>query len=388
MNQAVENDKKSRWLDIVKRVGRWTWVIVSWIVAAMTILAAQGGRFNPDWSTLPALLAMTFPAWFLGNLIIGIINIFHNRIAAAGAGVALLLSLGAFWTFCPLNFFNGSLSAEERARSFSFMSFNAYLWEDSDSIYPAQGNRSASFIINSGVDIACLQEATPWEPRLHRSLTQAQLDSIDSIYPYSNYGNPVCHIISKYPLRNIPIRQHPSQYCGFSAAEIDIKGEKVVFISVHLESIGLPDEDKTNFIEMTEGSADVNWRSASGTYYRKLSHAFRVRAEQARMMRHTLDSLQSLGHKNIILSGDFNDIGDCYAMRVISGGSMKNAYSRAGLGPVVTYHANRFYFNIDHILYQGDLEIADISHGSETCSDHYPVFATFLLTDPAIKPNQ
>lgn len=366
-------------LRILKKTGFWAWTIISVAISVFTVLSAQGGRINPEWWTFPAILAMTFPFWFVANIVIGTINFFVRRKASIVQGVALILSLGAFWTFCPLNIFHSSLTDEEESKALKLMTFNTFGFYDDEKNYPDNTNRTATTIINSGADIVCLQEIGIIYDMPARHLTTAQIDSINEIYPYYAYEEErMVAVLSKYPIKEIELPQHESKFSGSHAALVDFKGHQILVVSVHLQSIGLNDEDRLIYHELTEGSSGLNWTKASKMLYGKLAYAFRQRAQQAHIIRHALDSL---GYGNVIVAGDFNDISGCYAMRTIEGGKMKSAYSRAGFGPIITYHSNRFYFNIDHILYQGDMKIADIRRGNIKSSDHYPVYATFTFSD-------
>ena len=80
------------------------------------------------------------------------------------------------------------------------------------------------------------------------------------------------------------------------------------------------------------------------------------------------------------MAGDFNDIQGSYALRTILGdGDMHDAYAENAFGPTITYHGNRFYFRIDHVLYRGDMEAVDIERGDTPSSDHYPLLTTFVM---------
>lgn len=364
----------------LKKTGFWIWMAVSVIISALTVLSAEGGRVNPEWWTFPAILAMTFPFWFVANLIAGTINLFVKKKAAIIQGAALLLSLGGFWSFCPLNIFHSSLAAEDESETLKLMTYNIFGFCDTEKKYPGNTNRTATAIINSGADVLCLQEIGWLFDLPDRRLTAEQIDSINEIYPYYAYEEErMVAVLSKYPIIEIDIPQHESQFFGTYAALVNFKGHEVLVVSIHLQSIGLNDDDRLIYHELTEGASELNKTKAIRMLYGKLSDAFKQRAQQAHMMRHTLDSL---GYKNVILAGDFNDINGCYAMRVIEGGKMKNAYSHTGFGPTITYHSNRFWFNIDHILYQGALKIVDMHKGDIKSSDHYPVYATFKFTSP------
>ena len=61
---------------------------------------------------------------------------------------------------------------------------------------------------------------------------------------------------------------------------------------------------------------------------------------------------------------------------------MHDAYAQNAFGPTITYHGNRFYFRIDHVLYGGDMEAVDIERGDVPSSDHYPLLTTFVFDEP------
>lgn len=58
---------------------------------------------------------------------------------------------------------------------------------------------------------------------------------------------------------------------------------------------------------------------------------------------------------------------------------MKDAYVECGFGPLITYHANRFYFKIDQIFYSGNmLDAVKIKCVKNPSSDHYPLLVDFV----------
>ena len=56
----------------------------------------------------------------------------------------------------------------------------------------------------------------------------------------------------------------------------------------------------------------------------------------------------------------------------------RDAYNELGLGPGITYHANRFWFRIDHILYKGNMEARWLVRQRHKSSDHYPLVTRFV----------
>lgn len=360
----------------VGRILKWTWLIMTIGVSVMTVLSAFGGCFNPEVVTWPALIAMAFPILILLNCILGFINLCISKKAAIVQWGALLCSTPALCNWCPLHPF-ASHKVENESNEIQFMSYNTFGFVDDEGLYPDSTNRTASAIINSGADIICLQEVGMIVDMPTRSLLDEQIDSINNVYPYfSSEEEKMVSILSKYPMRDIDLEQPVNPYAGWQAAEVYVGNDTILVVSVHLQSFGLNDEDKLIYHRITSGSVD---ESLAGTriIYNKLTGAMRSRAQQARKLRHQLDSLN---YKNVILSGDFNDIAGCYAMRQLLDADLKSVYHEIGNGPVITYHSDGFLFNIDHTLYRGNVRPVKYRHGKIKSSDHYPLYITFETT--------
>ncbi len=357
-----------------KRICLTAWLTASTLVTVMELISGFGGVVNPQWWSLPAMVAMTFPIWLMMTAATALINIAVNRRMALIQWLALLLSAGPIVHICPLNVSFGNRDSGERL---TVMTYNTFGFCDAEGIYPNHTNRTASQIINCGADVVCLQEIGLISGSPVRELHDAQIDSINEVYPYYVYQeDKMLAVLSKYPLTEVDFQQHDSPLSGVQGALVDFNGTEILVISIHLQSIGLNEEDKLVYHNMTSRGKSVDWSNAGRQIYRKLANAFVKRSEQARMIRHQLDSLP---YKSRIIAGDFNDINDCYAMRTLAAGKMRNAFVDVGFGPTITYNSNRFYFNIDHILYSGDLRADSIWHLKTRSSDHYPVFATFTV---------
>ena len=159
---------------------------------------------------------------------------------------------------------------------------------------------------------------------------------------------------------------------------VHIMGHKTLVVSVHFQSIGLNSDDKALFHQLTEGEGARKVKEVKQQLLGKLSLAFRERAKQARLLREQIDSLNV---ENVIIAGDFNDIPDCYAMRLLAKEDFKSAFATAGCGPTHTYYGNRFFFNIDHILYRGKMHAVGYERQKEGNSDHYPIEVKFIWKD-------
>lgn len=355
------------------------------LVAAGLLLSAYGGAIDPNKSVWPQIFGMTFPAWIILMLVMVPVSFIIWRKSALLPTAALLIAMPAILTISPLHI-GGALSQSERASSFSVMTYNVYGFVDHEFESDDSGgkgakeSRSLQQIIDTQPDIVCMQEG--YNPNYRFKL---QMDTINKIYPYSNFipeGGEI--IFSKYPFKIVPTPQPAWHTAHYSAYELDVDGHPLLVVNCHLQSIGLTPDDKALYRELTDKRIESPTRSelskVKNSILSKLAVAFKLRAEQARHIRQFLEEYPG----NAILVGDFNDVQGNYAYRSICSAGMRDAYADSGFGPTITYIDNRFYFHIDQIFYRGDMRAVDIVRGDIKSSDHYPMTATFVWNAPDI----
>lgn len=355
------------------------------LVAAGLLLSAYGGAIDPNKSVWPQIFGMTFPAWIILMLVMVPVSFIIWRKSALLPTAALLIAMPAILTISPLHI-GGALSQSERASSFSVMTYNVYGFVDHEFESDDSGgkgakeSRSLQQIIDTQPDIVCMQEG--YNPNYRFKL---QMDTINKIYPYSNFipeGGEI--IFSKYPFKIVPTPQPAWHTAHYSAYELDVDGHPLLVVNCHLQSIGLTPDDKALYRELTDKRIESPTRSelskVKNSILSKLAVAFKLRAEQARHIRQFLEEHPG----NAILVGDFNDVQGNYAYRCICSAGMRDAYADSGFGPTITYIDNRFYFHIDQIFYRGDMRAVDIVRGDIKSSDHYPMTATFVWNAPDI----
>ncbi len=355
------------------------------LVAAGLLLSAYGGAIDPNKSVWPQIFGMTFPAWIILMLVMVPVSFIIWRKSALLPTAALLIAMPAILTISPLHI-GGALSQSERASSFSVMTYNVYGFVDHEFESDDSGgkgakeSRSLQQIIDTQPDIVCIQEG--YNPNYRFKL---QMDTVNKIYPYSNFipeGGEI--IFSKYPFKIVPTPQPAWHTAHYSAYELDVDGHPLLVVNCHLQSIGLTPDDKALYRELTDKRIESPTRSelskVKNSILSKLAIAFKLRAEQARHIRQFLEEHPG----NAILVGDFNDVQGNYAYRSICSAGMRDAYADSGFGPTITYIDNRFYFHIDQIFYRGDMRAVDIVRGDIKSSDHYPMTATFVWNAPDI----
>ncbi len=359
---------------------RSLWTLLNIVCGLCTLLAGYGGYINPDKFALAQLANMTFPGWIVLTLILLAVNLFIRKKLAWLSVAVLVACIGPILTISPLNFTSRSLSPDDESRTFTLLTYNVYNFRDNQGVNPEWGNRTLSYILSTDADIVCLQESS----NLNGVGKKAQRDSINSRYPYRLYSNRSGEVLlSKYHATEIDTPKPDWGSGSFCAYDVEVEGHEVTVVNCHLQSIGLTDDDKELYRELTDKELRNPSRSelskVKNGIVTKLLAAFRIRAQQARYIKEFLATRKG----NVILVGDFNDVPGSYAYRTIKSDGLKDAYSECAFGPTVTYNDNRFYFRIDQMLYRGDLEAVRIKRGDLRSSDHYPLLATFLWNTAA-----
>jgi endonuclease/exonuclease/phosphatase family metal-dependent hydrolase len=367
----------------VLKILRIVFIVFTAIIAFSMLLSAYAGRVNPVESARPALLGMCFPILLTlcGICLIAWLCLRQWKIAIIPLA-GMILSAGPILIFSPVNFGFHTLSDDEKPRSFTLLQYNVMNFEDIDGLH-CDDNRTMRYILNTDADMVNMQECSALEPFQQMPWLKPILDEVKKKYVYRDTLFHDNILMSKYPFTVVTdsILSHSyknGNYAGCTIYKVNVRGKQLMIVNVHLQSIGLTEEDKKLYHELTElKKLDTyeDLHDVKATLLTKLSLAFKRRAGEARMIRDYIDTCKV---KNLIISGDFNDTPDSYSYRVLRGNDMNDAYSDCAFGPTITYHANRFYFRIDQVMYRGDLKAVKIKREHGGASDHYPLLTTFV----------
>lgn len=350
------------------------------LIPSIMVFTAFAGNIDPDKMPFAGLAAMTFVAWWILTFLLFVINVIWARKLAVVPALALLVCMKPFLAFCPLHFSHRTLTEEEQKRSFTLLSYNVYSFCDVQGQSSTDYNRTMHTVLASGADVVCMLEFGNQGP-LSNFMPQSQIDSLNTIYPFSAKGLRGTVAFSKSPILHVaPPTRNPNRG-SMELFHTVIHGRGVDIFGVHLESIGLNDDDKTLYRDLTEiktsdEDVELNIGNVRSRLVDKLYTAFQNRASQALYIR---DYIEQLGSENVIVCGDFNDVPGCRAMRILEKEGLRDVYSQIGCGPMITYNASHFFFRIDHIMYRGNMTPVSVSRGNVPSSDHYPMQATFLF---------
>lgn len=353
-------------------------IFICIVLGLLLIFTAYGGNVDPRTWTLPSVAVLLFPLALTVTVLLLIINIFFSKICTAINIVSLIICIKSILYFCPLNI----IHSETEGDSFSLMTYNIMALTDFNSaLKTATDNPTLEFILNSGKDIVALQECYTLDITNDGSHVDSSLkERLKERYPYIDIAPSGQAILSVYPIKKINHAYSDDSNLRVGVYEVYIDNDTVSLINVHLQSIGLTQSDKELYMQLTEGQTENEnlkreLKDIRKDLLGKLSKAFRLRAVQIEKIKEIANGLNG----KIIVCGDFNDVTLCYACRVLLNDNFKDAYRKAGLGPAITYHDNRFYFRIDHVFFKGGLRALEAHKEQNSSSDHYPLAVNFCF---------
>lgn len=376
-NKKAHPSKPAK-VPVWKRIVRFTLTFVSVLVATALVVTGYAGNVSPLQSGgLWGVLPLGFPLVLLTAVLMLVLDLCFYWRSAIVLVLGLIASWGPVLTFFPVNI--GTPSAPEGSEKLTVLTYNVLNLEpqSGDTITP---NPMLQFVLAHNADVVCLQEAEPLTPDKRLGITSAQVDSLHARYPYIIYGGKGSQaILSKYPAKVVHLDVNENTFASGDLQAVRItmpSGRLVTVFNVHLFSFALTTTDRELYRNLTDLKRE-NIREVKDQLWDKLTAASVGRAREVQQL---MRWLRQYGGPDVIVCGDFNDVSDCYAIRTLGDAGFRDTYPEVGFGPMVTYNANRFWFCIDHLLYRGHIKPLDLTKGSIKASDHYPLIATFAVT--------
>lgn len=349
---------------------------VSIVVWILTILSAYGGRFNPEYLTIPAVLCLALPYFAIASIILVLFWVLTRRIIFSAIGVLVIVAcIEPFTQAMPLN---SPKKPEPGAQTFKIMSWNV-LHTDDISQPDSHTNRAVEYMISSGADIICLAELNNFSPSELKKASPTLIDSLIRAYPFrAGLSSTDIKVLSKYPVDRVGISGAiEGGHQRFDFFKINLPGHVLNLAMVHLYSYDLSEEERQVVTEIKSvDTAKSSMKELKGSIFSKLRNAFRRRAENARDLRTAINSVKG----PLIVCGDFNDVPNSWAYSLIKGDDLRDAYIETNFGPTYTYNLHMFYFHIDQMLYRGNIEALSLKVGKVKTSDHYPLIGEFEFT--------
>lgn len=367
-------------IPLINPIFRLVMRIVSVVVFVLTIASAYGGRVNPEYLTLPAILCLALPYFATATIALTIFWLLSRRIFFTALGVLTIVAcMSPLSQAMPLSF---SKKAADGEQTFKIMSWNVLHTQDLREP-DSPTNRAVEYMIASGADVICLAELNDFSQSELRKAGPALIDSLMRTYPYrAGLSSTDIKVMSKYPVNRSGISlMSGNGHHRFDFFKVNFPHGKVLNVGmVHLYSYDLSEEERQVVKEMkTVDGAKKSVKEFKGTIMHKMRNAFRKRAENARELREAIDSIRPSAP--LIVCGDFNDVPESWTYNIIRGDDMRDAYAETNFGPTFTYNLHAFYFHIDQMLYRGPLEALSLKVGKIKTSDHYPLIGEFAFKE-------
>ncbi len=362
---------------IISPIIRSIFGVISYILYAVTLLAAFGGTINPEIFPLPSLLVLALPYLAILTAITAVAWLCAGKFITGGLGVAtILIGWSPISMACPLSFKN---SQEPGTQTLKIVTFNCLHMDDIRE--DRAQNRSLRFLLDCDADVICLQEMLlMFDERENPWLDRTLVDSLLAKYPYQPHmGYTDMKILSRYPAHTEPtLNQSNNPYWppAYRFYRINVNGTVVMLANVHLPSYHLSEEERQVVTDIrgfssAKRSAGEMKRSIIG----KLKKAFKYRAESVDSLMASLRQVKL----PLIVCGDFNDVPASWCYRQFLKEGFHDAYAETSFGPTITYNAHMFWFHLDQILYRGDIRPLSVKRITMNASDHYPLMAVFEL---------
>ncbi len=343
---------------------------INLFLAILMAASAFSPYIDPTKHPVLACFGLTFPVFFLLNLLFIVFWIFFKKRYALISLLAFLACGHAVRICCPLN-----MHKETPPESFKLLSYNVMAFANDIKHTQESPNPVLAYLLESDADIICIQEFIEGSNKYQ--LRKADIHKALKDYPYRTYqhigtntNGLACY--SRFPILSQQPIPYESLYNGSAMYQLNINGDTVVIINNHLESNKLTIQDKKIYVDMIKDPKKEKVKEGTRLIISKLAQAGAIRAQQAKIISHLSDSLKQIG-RTFIICGDFNDTPISYTYRKISEG-LNDAFVQSGNGMGISYNQKGFYFRIDNILLSKNLEAYHCEvNNSIKDSDHYPI---------------
>lgn len=355
---------------IISPIVRIVATIATLILYLLTIVSCFGGMIPPSVTPLGSVLAIGMPVMVTVSAIVTVAWFCFGHWIVGGLGVLTFFACASpIRMWFPMN---SSQEPDPGNPTFTILTWNI-LHGDDITRPNYNGSRTMETILRTDADIVCLQEMQGFNAEKMRRFRQSTVDSVLARYPYQlGIGTTydIC-ILSKYPLRHIYFGSVNkfilAEYCT-----VKIKGRELAVANIHLPSFALDENEKTIFTP--RGSADQK-EQLGKRIFRKLKHAFPVRAEAAKKVTNGFERLAM----PVVVVGDFNDVPASWTYRLFLKAGFKDAWCATNFFPTYTFYPHAFYFHLDQVMYRGNIRPLTVERLDIRTSDHLPQLATFEI---------
>lgn len=396
-------------------------IVLTIILAVITILALNSGKFVPQQNTITAFMGLVLPILILLNICYLIYWIIRRRwLICLIPIIAIALSYSYFSTFYkfgkqPATTF---LQQKNAAENIKILTYNTHM-------FASKGNKGynsrqlVNFLDSQNIDIACFQE---YDNPAKQADSLAKI--FDASFPYSvssrNFkDNKELATYSKYPILDSKYAEFPFSNIGYiqstialcpadkiqqhinSAMEkytmavpadttlnlLQIKdsltrvitdsltslSKKIIIITTHLQTTGI--STTSNEVEKIKGNGqNIAHSDVAEIMTIRMSTSYKMRAQQIDLIAEVIDKAEY----PVILCGDFNDTPLSYVYNQAAN-RLTDGFKESGHGYMYTYRYFKKILRIDYIFHSKDFKSVKYYSPNKEWSDHNPVISELEL---------
>ena len=346
------------------------------IFIAINLLMIVAMNFCAYTSTLPpqnvpqwSYFGLMFPAFLIANVCFVVFWLVFKWKWVWLPLMGMALCANSVRAYFPINF-----QSEHPEGSVKVLSYNVQAFGTDNSV-PWEENPILRYLLWSGADIICLQEA-------QKSVVDNAQDSISTIYPYHHYELETDNYIacfSKFPIESVTKIDYPTTTNHSYVYEMRVGEDTLLVINNHLESYRLSPSDRDDYKSIIKNYRHPE-ENESETKYLSLTEKI-AGHDSIRGMQ--VDSVAAYVARNrgryMVLCGDLNATPISYVHHRLTE-ELDDAYTRSGNGPGISYHQSGMYFRIDHIMVSPNIKAYGAKvDDSIKDSDHYPIYCFINL---------
>ncbi|BAV94146.1 endonuclease/exonuclease/phosphatase family protein [Ichthyobacterium seriolicida] len=346
---------------INKKGGEYMLYIINIFFSFLLILVYINSYVPPDLIPYHGILSVIYPFLLLVNIAFALIWISRLNPLFLISTIVIFLGYKNFdllFKFPKNSEVYKKVEGDIKLISFNVHSFNRYNWIQKKDVIDEIKN----FISVNDPDIICFQEFYDTKKNYFPEYPYVY---ISSTHKNEIWGNA---IFSKFPIIEKGIIKFENSYNQTTYVSIDIGQEILRIYNVHLESLGIDQEDyeyrkkhKKNTLERLS------------KLFKNVNKGFSKHSEQSVLIREHIDNSP---YKNIVC-GDFNSTAFFYEYKKIKGG-LNDAFSVFGQGLGATFFFYYYPLRIDFILSDPRISIKEFqTHSNIRLSDHIPLSLIF-----------
>ena len=350
-------------MKLLKTIPLFLFIAINLLVIVAMNFCAYTSTLPPQDHPTLSYYGLMFPAFLVVDVFFVVFWLIFKWKVAALPLAGMLLCVSSVRAYFPLN-----VSATPPEGSIKILSYNVMAF-GKGSEQDWESNPILNYMMASGADIICLQEA-------NKAIIDKAMDRIVEVYPYHSLelrSDNYILCFSKFPICNVEMIDYPTKSNYSFVYTVLVGGDTLWVINNHLESYRLSDEDKADYKSIIKNYKHPE-RNDSETKYLglvdKLAYHDSIRGYQ-------VDSVAKFVERHtgqyVIACGDFNASPISYPHHRMTE-LLNDAYTRSGNGAGVSYNRSGMYFRLDHIFVSPNITpyAAKVDKTIKE-SDHYPI---------------